>query len=163
MRHLDRMDELLTNTTLNYLKRAFFFSHLLRFHPFEWNRSLNAPRLVSSKYQIFLWYLNVVLTFTYYGFIAYRCVQTNRDPRSSQSEKIYMQFALVYYTFPVLFQASNLINRNNLPVCVARYLRFLRHCQGKRCSFPYFATHHVAFVDRHSFTYSFCRNSAVLL
>lgn len=124
--------ELITSTSLKYLRRSFIFNRFFQYHPFTWERTTDNVEVVQSRWRILIWYINVTVTFAYYGFIVGRSIQINSAPTSTAQEKIYMQFAVVYYAFPVLFQISNVANREKFSPLVRRLLQFLRQCQGMR-------------------------------
>ena len=122
--------ELITNTSLKYLRQSFIFSRFIPFHPFLWQRRTDSLELTQSRSRVFLWYIFAAVTFAYYGFIVGRCVRINSAPEATTQQKIYMQFAVVYYAFPVFFQISNIANRNYYSPMVKRALQSLRKCQG---------------------------------
>ena len=105
-----------------FLKRGIRFGEICHSHPFKWDRAKGEPKLLQNHIRLFIWYLNMIITFSYYGFVLFRFFQTNLSPDASISQKVYLRFGLVYYLFPSIFQIFYILNKNRYSGFVHQYL-----------------------------------------
>lgn len=132
---------LLPPTTWKYLMKGFEFSRYIHFHPFVWNKNKRHPELITSGFRLIPWHFNSIATFVYYIFVVIRSIQTKLDPSAGTVEKIYMQFNIAYFMFPVIFQSEILRNRKEYVRFQQKILAWLRYIQGK--------TSHLLGMDHH--------------
>ena len=122
---------MITDSTFQYIKSAWLLGERFCFHPYIWNEYLNVPELSSSKLRLFLWKLNAGIIIGYHGFVTYQCIKLHSSPMAGIAVKIYMQFNVVLYVLPVLFQLTIIFGLMELPRFVRGSLKFGEAIKGK--------------------------------
>ena len=121
-----------TERTFEYIKSAWLLGERFAFHPYVWNEYLNVPELSTSKVRLFLWKLNAGLIIGYHSFVTYQCIKLHLSATTGIALKIYMQFNVVLYVLPVLFQLTIIFGRMELPRFVRGSLKFAQAVKGNR-------------------------------
>ena len=122
---------LLTPSTLQLIRKSFKLGQPFSFHPYEWNEDRSLPCWTKSKLKVAFWSLNVLVTLAHWGFIIVRAVQVKLDGETGTSMRmIYMQFMVIYFTIPVLFQVTFLTHRGNLVRYIEGFLKFYKYFEA---------------------------------
>ena len=112
------------------MTRGIQFGEVIHIHPYHWDAKTERLELVKSTWKKLLWYFNVCLTFAYGTFVSLRCGQTNISQEESDSRKIYMRCALLYYNIPVLFQIMLLWKTEDIPDFFHKYTKNMEKIDG---------------------------------
>ena len=127
---------LITAFILKMIRRCFKLGQPFSCHPYEWDEGSSLPMWTRSKFKLAVWSLNVLLTGAQFVFIVVRTIQVNLDLDGSSvgggiMQKIYMQFMMICFTFPVLFQLTFLTRRGKLVGFIKGYMKFYIVFDGK--------------------------------
>ena len=128
--------ELLTSKSLKYLQVPFRMSHWFHFHPYQWTVMVTGDIILTAggsdkKLGRAHWYLNVLMNLVHYGFVQFRCIQVNFDPRRSIVERVYMLYVTVCYFSFVITHLHYVGARDNIAGFLTSYMKFLKPLQGK--------------------------------
>ncbi|CAG7835194.1 unnamed protein product [Allacma fusca] len=99
-------------------------------HPFYWSDGTHMG-VVTSKRRLSLWYVNVGVVCTYWGFVLTRCINAYLSEDSSVTELIYMTFVAVYYSLAPLIQAQLLTNKEEFALFVNNGISFLKSIEDE--------------------------------
>ena len=124
--------ELLTTSSIKFMKRCFTFSRFLSFHPYIWNDGWNGPEQNKNRYSWLLFHLNVVISLIHYAFVQVRCIQIQFDPQLSATLKVYMYYMSVFYFGSAVTMLSLLMIRDDFVGFMRQYIHFLRAFQGNK-------------------------------
>ena len=103
---------ILTPTFLKYIRRGITFSQPFHGHPFRWNEETDEPELCGWGNGLGVWYLNLMLTLLYNGFLVHRVIQVHTELNEagvlkwSDFRQVFMLFITVYYSMALLFQIT---------------------------------------------------------
>ena len=109
---------ILTSTFLKYVKKGFKFGQTLHGHPFVWDDTKDEPELCGWRNGLGIWYLNLILTLLYTGFLVQRVIQVHTEVdeegnlKWSLISQVYTLFIAVYYSLTLLLQVSLFVKKN---------------------------------------------------
>ena len=125
---------LISTSILKMIRRSFRLGEPLGCHPYEWDEGRNLPCWTRSKLKLASWGLNLLLTLVHFGFVLLRTIQVNMERYDGKGVnimlKIYMQFMLICFTFPLLFQLTFLTQRGKLVRYIEGFFKLCRYFEG---------------------------------
>ena len=122
---------IISQRTLRYIKRSFTEGTYFCWHPYEWSTEKNGPKSTRSKRRLLIWYLNIAIAVGYFSFLCFQNLRATTSDATGVGQKIYMQFAMVVFSFPVFFQLNVIWSLALLPNFVRDFLRYSKEFEGK--------------------------------
>ena len=128
-----QVQRIISPTTWKYLKKSYFFTRWFAFHPYKWDETAEAPKVVTGFLRLFLWHLHLLSTIIFYGLLVYRCFQVTVLTPGKRVEQMYVLFLTSFYSIFVLLQIHAAFKRHEMVNWLQGFFLLTQKCEGK-CS-----------------------------
>ena len=100
--------------------------------PYAWNKSKQQMEFVPSPARNFLWYSNILAHSLYSGYLFARAIHMNFFDASAQmGAKLFMEYSILVYFLPVLFQTSVLIRTKEMVAFTNGHIKCFQQLERK--------------------------------
>jgi hypothetical protein len=104
---------------------------LERGHPFIWLVG-NGPKGPQRKRRLRLWYLNILITFSYYSFLIVQSIRVHLNDEETRTTKIRVLFILVFSLFLSVSQIAFLLHRRDSSLSICQHFRLVQSLKSNK-------------------------------
>lgn len=129
------IQRIISPVTWKYLKEGYFFTRLFPFHPFEWDETTRAPKVITGFCRLFLWHIHLLAAIVFFGALIYRSAQVTVLNPGRVVEQMYVLFLTAFYSVFMVLQIHVAFKRHEMANWVQGVFLLTTKCEGNSVAF----------------------------
>ena len=129
----NKFQPIVARATLKCVAELCFFTRWLPFHPFLWDKRLNAPVVAGN---LSFWRWHVLSGIAFYMLLLIRVVQVTVIKPGSVFEQMFVLFMASYFSLFVVLQIHAVLYRDRTVSWMQGFFLFTKRCEGNISARP---------------------------